>query len=64
MAPTKIVALLNTEGVAGPRGSIWRDATIRGNSVRRTGILNNRFTSARVRTCQRYASFPTNCGSG
>lgn len=41
MAPTKIAALLNAEGVAGPRGSIWREATIRGNRARGTGILNN-----------------------
>ncbi len=41
MAPTKIAALLNVEGVAGPRGSIWRDAAIRGNRANGTGILNN-----------------------
>lgn len=41
MAPTKIAALLNVEGVAGPRGSIWRDAAIRGNRSQTTGILNN-----------------------
>ncbi len=41
MAPTKIAALLNAEGVADPRGSIWREATIRGNRARGTGILNN-----------------------
>ncbi|WP_027489053.1 recombinase family protein [Allorhizobium undicola] len=41
MAPTKIAALLNVEGVAGPRGSIWRDAAIRGNRAHGTGILNN-----------------------
>ncbi|MNL65084.1 hypothetical protein D3C87_1893690 [compost metagenome] len=29
------------EGVAGPRGSIWRDAAIRGNRTSGTGILNN-----------------------
>ncbi|MDR6590087.1 recombinase family protein [Agrobacterium tumefaciens] len=40
-APTKIAALLNVEGVAGPRGSIWRDAAIRGNRALGTGILNN-----------------------
>ncbi|MFK3692495.1 recombinase family protein [Agrobacterium tumefaciens] len=41
MAPTKIAALLNVEGVAGPCGSIWRDAAIRGNRAQTTGILNN-----------------------
>lgn len=40
-APTKIAALLNVEGVAGPRGGIWRDAAIRGNRALGTGILNN-----------------------
>jgi len=41
MAPSRIAALLNTEGVAGPRGSIWREAAIRGNRAGGTGILNN-----------------------
>lgn len=41
MAPTKIAAFLNAEGVAGPRGSIWREAAIRGNRAGGTGILNN-----------------------
>lgn len=41
MEPTKIAALLNVEGVAGPRGSIWRDAAIRGNCAHGAGILNN-----------------------
>jgi DNA invertase Pin-like site-specific DNA recombinase len=41
MAPAKIAALLNAEGVAGPRGGGWRDATIRGNRASGTGILNN-----------------------
>ncbi|EGP58053.1 putative DNA recombinase [Agrobacterium tumefaciens F2] len=50
MAPTKIAALLNAEGVAGPRGSIWRDAAIRGNRARGTGILNN---SAYIGACKR-----------
>lgn len=41
MAPAKIAGLLNVEGVAGPRGDVWRDAAIRGNRARGTGILNN-----------------------
>ncbi|MBB2677409.1 UNVERIFIED_ORG: DNA invertase Pin-like site-specific DNA recombinase [Rhizobium esperanzae] len=41
MSPAKIAALLNTLGIAGPRGNAWRDATIRGDRTQRTGILND-----------------------
>ena len=41
MSPAKIATFLNTQGVPSPHGRMWREATIRGNSVRRTGILND-----------------------
>ncbi len=41
MSPAKIAAVLNTQGVPSPHGRMWREATIRGNRVRRTGILND-----------------------
>jgi site-specific DNA recombinase len=36
-----IAAGLNKDGMAGPRGGIWRQNTINGNRARGTGILNN-----------------------
>src|SRR3546814_7429893 len=36
-----IAAGLNTDGIVGPRGGIWRQNTINGNRARGTGILNN-----------------------
>ena len=36
-----ITALLNSEGVPGPRGRPWGPSTINGNRTRRNGILNN-----------------------
>ena len=36
-----IAAGLNRDGIAGPRGGIWRQNTINGNRARGTGILNN-----------------------
>ncbi|QFY61158.1 recombinase family protein [Rhizobium grahamii] len=41
MSPAKIAALLNTLGIAGPRGKAWRDVTIRGDRTQSTGILND-----------------------
>lgn len=37
----EITAVLNREGVPGPRGKPWGPTTINGNRSRRTGILNN-----------------------
>lgn len=39
--PKEIAFQLNREGVPGPRNRPWIDATIRGNPVAGTGILNN-----------------------
>src|SRR3546814_13115949 len=59
-----IAAGLNTDGIVGPRGGIWRQNTINGNRARGTGILNNELyvgwlvwnqigrASCRERVCQ------------
>jgi len=41
MSPAKIADALNAQGIPGPHGRMWRDATIRGGRDRRTGILND-----------------------
>ncbi len=41
IAPEKIAKDLNTEGIPGPGGRSWSNTTIRGQSRRGTGILNN-----------------------
>ncbi|MCA1288678.1 recombinase family protein [Salipiger bermudensis] len=40
-APKKIAQRLNADGIAGPRGTYWRDSAIRGHRQRGTGIINN-----------------------
>ncbi|WP_452031814.1 recombinase family protein [Azospirillum palustre] len=46
-SPKQIARDLNTRGVPGPRGGIWRDTTIRGHHHRASGILR----SLRRRCC-------------
>ncbi len=41
IAPEKIAKDLNVEGIPGPGGRPWSNTTIRGQSKRGTGILNN-----------------------
>ena len=41
VAPEKIAKDLNVEGIPGPGGRLWSNTTIRGQSRRGTGILNN-----------------------
>ncbi|MGB7324093.1 MAG: recombinase family protein, partial [Rubripirellula sp.] len=41
VSPRAIAKTLNDEGVAGPKGGIWKDTTIRGQRDRGTGLLNN-----------------------
>jgi site-specific DNA recombinase len=41
MAPRRIAAGLNAEGVPSPRGGQWNASTINGSRQRRNGILNN-----------------------
>ena len=40
-SPRAIARSLNGEGIPGPSGKHWRDTTIRGHAIRRTGILRN-----------------------
>lgn len=40
-SPKSIAQRLNKEGIAGPRGLLWRDTAIRGHRIRGTGLLNN-----------------------
>ncbi|WP_242494210.1 recombinase family protein [Salipiger sp. IMCC34102] len=40
-SPLAIAQDLNTDGIPGPRGKLWRDTAIRGHRARGTGILNN-----------------------
>ena len=41
ISPREIANRLNAEDIPGPRGSTWKDTTIRGQRDRGTGILNN-----------------------
>ena len=44
-SPRAIAKRLNAEGIPGPGGRPWGDATIRGQAERGTGVLNKLFTS-------------------
>ncbi|CUW39326.1 putative Recombinase [Magnetospirillum sp. XM-1] len=46
--PEVIVATLNSEGVPGPGGRLWRNTTIRGQGKRGTGILRNELYIGRL----------------
>jgi DNA invertase Pin-like site-specific DNA recombinase len=48
LAPRKIAARLNAEGVPGPRGGPWNASTINGSRQRRNGILNNELYLGRI----------------
>ncbi|WP_291988246.1 recombinase family protein [Luteitalea sp.] len=43
-----IAKLLNSEGIRGPRGRVWRPSTIHGNAQTGTGILNNELYIGRL----------------
>ncbi len=58
-SPRSIARQLNAELVPGPKGSKWRDTTIRGHATRRTGILRNDLYAGRlVWNKQRYDRNP------
>jgi site-specific DNA recombinase len=58
-SPRTIARELNTERIPGPRGRPWSDTTIRGHSLRRTGILHNELYIGRlVWNKQRYIKEP------
>jgi site-specific DNA recombinase len=60
ISPRTIARTLNTEGVAGPDGSLWNDSTIRGHVKRGTGIINNELYIGRlVWNRQRYVKDPS-----
>lgn len=44
----RIAAMLNEQGVPGPRGRDWTQATINGNPTSRKGILNNDLYAGRL----------------
>ncbi|WP_093160734.1 recombinase family protein [Aliiruegeria lutimaris] len=47
-SPKAIARDLNTDGIPGPRGRMWRDTAIRGHRQRGTGILNNELYVGRL----------------
>jgi site-specific DNA recombinase len=48
VGPREIARGLNAEGVAAPRGALWRASTITGHRQRRNGILYNDLYSGRI----------------
>ena len=59
MAPRKIAATLNTEGIPSPRGGLWNASTINGSRQRRNGILNNElYTGTITYNRQRFVKDP------
>jgi DNA invertase Pin-like site-specific DNA recombinase len=58
-SPRAIARELNADRLAGPRGRRWSDTTIRGHSLRGTGILHNELYVGRlVWNRQRYVKDP------
>ncbi|MEL6584958.1 MAG: recombinase family protein, partial [Pseudomonadota bacterium] len=47
-SPKAIARRLNSEGIPGPRGKLWRDTAIRGHRHRGTGLLNNELYIGRL----------------
>ena len=59
MAPRKIAATLNAEGLPSPRGGVWNASTINGSRQRRNGILNNElYTGTITYNRQRFVKDP------
>ena len=48
LAPRRIAASLNAEGITSPRGGQWNASTINGSRQRRNGILNNELYLGRI----------------
>src|SRR6266404_3838329 len=58
-APRAIARGLNADRIAGPRGRLWSDTTIRGHTLRGTGVLHNELYAGRlVWNRQRYVKDP------
>jgi site-specific DNA recombinase len=47
-SPRAIAHGLNTDKIAGPRGQAWSDTTIRGHTLRGTGVLHNELYIGRL----------------
>jgi len=59
-SPRAIARELNAERIPGPGGRPWSDTTIRGHTLRRTGILHNELYIGRlVWNKQRYVKEPS-----
>jgi DNA invertase Pin-like site-specific DNA recombinase len=59
-SPRTIARELNTERIPGPGGRPWSDTTIRGHTLRRTGIVHNELYIGRlVWNKQRYVKEPS-----
>jgi site-specific DNA recombinase len=59
VAPRKIAATLNAEGILSPRGGQWNASTINGSRQRRNGILNNElYTGTITYNRQRFVKDP------
>ena len=59
-SPRTIARELNAQHVSGPRGRPWSETTIRGHTLRRTGILHNELYVGRmVWNKQRYVKDPS-----
>lgn len=54
-SPRQIAKKLNQEGVPGPGGGIWYDASIRGRPLRRDGLLRNETYNGRLVWNRQYA---------
>lgn len=48
ISPRAIARRLNEEGVPGPDGPLWADATLRGHAARGTGLINNELYIGRL----------------
>jgi site-specific DNA recombinase len=59
-SPRTVARELNTERIPGPGGRPWSDTTIRGHTLRRTGILHNElYIGKLVWNKQRYVKEPS-----
>jgi DNA invertase Pin-like site-specific DNA recombinase len=58
-SPLAIARDLNADGIPGPKGSAWRDTSIRGDVRRGTGIINNElYVGVRVWNHKHYVTEP------
>jgi len=48
LAPAKIAAALNVEGIAGPAGGLWQSSTIREHAKRQSGVQRTRAYNGQI----------------